>query len=88
MEITKAHVEAALDDIDQQGLPKKRRSRDHCLISRNRHYPTKYVLAVANGKATGHELRPTEHKGGEPADTVLEDLGYTVDKHCGCQQLG
>ena len=61
MVINKEHVEAALDDIDKSRVPPRRTSRTHCLKARSRHYPPKYVVAVAHGKQTGRELNPSQH---------------------------
>jgi hypothetical protein len=83
MALSREHVEAALNEIDQRGIPVGRRSKHWCLSSRGRHYPPKYVVGLAHAhEPHGHEWRPDEHYGGESAaNTTLRKLGYGVIPH-------
>lgn len=83
--VTKENVERALDEIDrggQLGVPRKRRSTRHCLITRGGHYPPKYVLMRASTLQTG--AKPKGLMGGPPSNTPLMALGYKIKKNCGC----
>jgi hypothetical protein len=76
--ITKSNVQNALKVIDRHGVPKTRRSTRFCLIHNGRHYPPKYVLALAVEHATGRALQPHEHSGGAETNSRLRKLGFTV----------
>ena len=83
--VRKENVEKALDEIDrggQLGVPQKRRSTKHCLLTRDGHYPPKYVLMRAYIIQTG--IKPIGLIGGPPSNTPLETLGYEIKKNCGC----
>jgi 5-methylcytosine-specific restriction protein B len=75
--ITKQEIEEALNDIDRDGIPKKNRSTEHCLLARDKHYPPKYVLRlIYQKKGVGFTLH-----GGEPTNIKLRALGYVIEKH-------
>jgi len=85
MELLEKHIEAALDEIDQKGIPSKRRSTGFCLIRQNnrRHYPPKYVLALAYQLI--REPYPWKnHLGGDQTNRPLRELGYIVES-CNCR---
>ena len=63
-EMSKADVDAAVKEINLDGVPKRRRSTKFCLQVGARHYPPKYVLALAVRNATGKTLLPADHSGG------------------------
>jgi hypothetical protein len=63
--VTKEAIDGALDKIDQEGIPPKRRSTRYCLVARGRHYPPKLVVGLACG------LDPDEHSGGDQTNDVL-----------------
>ncbi len=77
-DITAAHVNEAIAEIDKRGVPKNRRSTKWCLQLGNRRYPPKYVLSLAAKRATGHALPPDEHNGGEQTNRVLIRLGFQI----------
>ncbi|HEV3275239.1 MAG TPA: hypothetical protein VG860_00315, partial [Terriglobia bacterium] len=73
-------VEAALRDIDRDGLPRNRLATKYCLIMDNKHYPPKEVLKHASARA-GTRIRMAdgyELFGGEQTNKPLRDLGFTV----------
>jgi hypothetical protein len=76
---TKSDVKHALQQIDRHGVPRNRRSTRYCLIHNGRHYPPKYVLALAVQRATGRALQPHEHSGGVETNSRLRELGFTVE---------
>jgi hypothetical protein len=85
--ITKAHVQNALKEIDRHGVPRNRRSTRYCLIHNGKHYPPKYVLALAVQHATGRSLKPDEHSGGAETNSRLRKLGFTVEACPQCHIL-
>jgi hypothetical protein len=81
VELGKADIEAILDEIDEHGIPSRRRSTGYCLVKRGNHYPPKLVLLRAashkGGKGTGY-------RGGKRTNRPLQALGYKVVPHtCG-----
>lgn len=76
-EITYHHVLHALADIDRDGVPDRRHSRDYDLIHEGRRYPPKYVISLANRWANGEELDAGRFIATE-AHAFLERLGFTV----------
>jgi hypothetical protein len=76
--ITKQDVEEALDEIDQVGIPHRRRSTSYCLIARDKHYPPKHVLRLIY-KKKGAEVSVL--KGGELTNKKLREHGYVIEKH-------
>ena len=81
--ISQSHVNAAVKEIDLEGVPKRRRSTRFCLQVGVRHYPPKYVLALAVRNATGKTLLPADHSGGAETNHRLAALGYQIVK-CSC----
>lgn len=77
--VTRTNVQRALNEIDRHGVPKNRRSTRFCLIHNGRHFPPKYVLALAVQHATGRSLKPDEHSGGAETNSRLRRLGFTVE---------
>jgi hypothetical protein len=76
--VTRAHVAWALSKIDKEGIPRKRRSKKWCLVSDGKHYPPKYVLALAVERLSGKQLLPHEHSGGDETNNILRALGYEI----------
>ena len=77
--ITRKHVEKALAEIDRDGVPPRRGATGYALIANRRTYPPKYVLALAVTHATGSELPLEELSGGEQKNTILRELGFTIE---------
>ena len=76
--VRKTHVEAAIKEIERNGVPKKRRSTRFCMKVGKRHYPPKYVLSLAVRNATGQTLLPEDHSGGVETNGRLETLGFEI----------
>jgi hypothetical protein len=76
--LTRAHVEAALAQIDREGVPPRRESTKFQLVVARRRYPPKYVISLAVGAATGRELAPHEFSGGDETNDALRSLGFTI----------
>ena len=84
-DISRESVEKVLDRIDSSvsnGVPNNRRSTKHCLFTRGRHYPPKYVLHQAY-KVQG-VAKPKGLSGGERTNAPLQELGYEIIEHCAC----
>jgi len=73
-------VEKVLDEIDSVGLPRKRRSREHCLVTRKGHHPPKYVLMRAYILRTG--FKPHNFTGHFQSNIHLQKMGYTIKENC------
>ncbi len=80
--IDKDDVLSALDFIDSHGVPSNRKSTKFGLIHNGRHYPPKYVCALAAANRTGKEPTPEECSGGEQTNGPLRRLGFTIET-CG-----
>lgn len=76
--ISKEAVLKAMDDIDQNGVPKNRNSTKYWLRDRNKYYPPKYVISLANKYQSGIELKPVDFSGGEEANNFLINLGFQI----------
>ena len=80
--IAREDVEKALDQIEQKGMPRNRRSTIYCLVASDHHYPPKHALRLAHQLRYGTEL-PGAH-GGEPTNGPLRELGFAVEE---CMQI-
>jgi len=76
--IERKHVEAALDAIDQNGIPDGRAATKFDLVRAGRRYPPKYALGLAAKFATGSELDPSQFSGGAETNDFLTSLGFEV----------
>lgn len=88
--IRKEHILRALRQIDESGVPERRRSRDYCLTYEGKHYPPKYVISKAAVYAIGREFESSEFLGGEGpgcANPFLRSRGFEVID-CGCGGVG
>ena len=47
--VSREAVDAALDQIDREGIAPRRRSTGCCLVARGQHYPPKVVLSLVSG---------------------------------------
>jgi hypothetical protein len=54
--ITKEHIEKAIEEIVPAQIPTQRREQNYSLISNGKTLPPKYVISVANKYANGAEL--------------------------------
>jgi len=87
--IARDHILKAMHEIDELGVPDRRKSTDYCLIQEQKHYPPKYVISLAAKYAIGRELRPNEFYGGEGsgcANVFLRSRGFEVVE-CKCDRV-
>lgn len=78
--ITRIHLLQAIQDLDINGVPENRVSRKYTLIYLGKHYPPKYVVALAN-KYANEELLSSEHfGGGVETNTFLESRGFEISE--------
>jgi hypothetical protein len=79
--ITREHVERAIQEIERTGVPAGRDSTEWELIFNGQGYPPKYLISVANQFANGTQLAPKEVAGGEgagSANPLLRSLRFEV----------
>lgn len=78
--ISKKDVDKALDEIDRDGVPARRRSTGYCLEARGHHYPPKYVLSRTYHLKTGKGHPPLH--GGERLNAYLRPFYPVVSDNC------
>ena len=76
--ISHDHIIKALKQIDEEGIPSRRKSTKHNLMYKGKQYPPKLVLSKANIYANGKELDASEFSGGDETNTYLLDKGFVV----------
>lgn len=76
--IKREHIIKAIEEIEKNGVPKRRKSRKFFLEFNGRHYPPKYVISLANKYANGKELDPTKFGGGKETNNFLKNLGFNI----------
>ena len=81
--IEKEHLLKAIQQVSCEGVPPQRRSHDYCLVYDSRHYPPKYIIAIAHKIATGRLLSSNEFSGGQESNGFLESRGFQVVE-CNC----
>lgn len=84
--ILREHILIALREIDESGVPLRRRSKDYCLVYEGKHYPPKYVISKAAMHSISRELEPHEFSGGKGpgcANPFLESRGFRIVE-CKC----
>ncbi len=81
--IKRANIQDAIKQIDEQGVPVKRRSTKYCLVENERHYPPKYVIRVAHKIVKGEPPRKG-YSGGKPTNNFLKSLDFNNIQECGC----
>lgn len=79
-EVAPAHVLAALEEIDRDGVPAAAASTAFDLVHKGKRYPPKYVLSLAVKHATGEPLDREQFSGGEKSQAfrLLRRLGFDV----------
>ena len=75
--ITKEHIEKAIEEIIPAQIPVQRLEQNYSLISNGKTLPPKYVLSVANKHANGSELNSETFNAVE-AKNYLIKLGFNV----------
>ena len=81
--ITKTHIAEAMRRINRDGVPPRRRARDYCLVTNDKHFPPKYTISLACQIATGECLRPDQYSGGAECERFLGSRGFNVVE-CNC----
>ena len=78
--ITKEHLEKAIEEIDKNGIRKGRQSSTYNLVHKGKYYPPKLIISIANKYANGIELDSGEFKGGmdTSAFKLLEGFDYKI----------
>jgi len=78
--ITKEHIEKAIEEIDKEGIRNRRHSSTYDLIYNEKRYPPKLVISIANKFANGHELEHEKFHGGpnKPAFILLKKEGFQI----------
>ena len=85
--ITAGAVADAVGQIARDGISAGRGSTKFCLLLEGRHYPPKYVVALAAHVVLGRALRPNEFSGGPQTNALLNSLGFDVVA-CSCGGTG
>jgi hypothetical protein len=78
--ITKEHIEKAIEEIDKNGTRKGRQSSTYDLVYSGKYYPPKLVISIANRFANGSELDSNDFYGGKgtPAFELLKKEGFEI----------
>lgn len=76
--INRSHILSAIQEIDREGVPKRRQSKKYQLELAGRLYPPKYVIALANRYANGEFLKSSEFGGGAETNNFLRKLGFKI----------
>ena len=86
--LTAAHIAEAMRRIIRDGIPPRRRSRNHCLETKDghrHHLPPKYTISLAHQVATGKLLSSRgQFHGGRESNDFLRSRGFTVIE-CRCR---
>lgn len=83
-QLTVHHLYLAMKRIEREGVPRLRRSRNYCLAFNGRHYPPKYVIAVACMQSLGITLDSEDFGGGDETNDFLSAHGLSVVSYqCG-----
>ena len=48
--ITKEHLEKAIEEIDKNGIRKGRQSSTYNLVHKGKYYPPKLIISIANNR--------------------------------------
>jgi len=74
--IEKEHIIQAINEIDSNGIPEKRKSKNHFIIHNGKRYPQKYVLSLANKFANGKML---EDFNANQAQNFLKKFDFLIE---------
>lgn len=70
----------AMLEIDEKGIPSSRHSTEWSVVHKDKHYPPKYLVSIANKLITGEEWSPKKFSGGSETNQFLESLGFEIVK--------
>jgi len=78
--ISKEHIEKAIEEIDKKGIRKERHSSTYDLVYNGKNYPPKLAISIANRFANGSELDASDFSGGKGTDAfkLLEYFGFQI----------
>ncbi|MCR8633926.1 hypothetical protein [Paenibacillus radicis (ex Xue et al. 2023)] len=76
--ITSEHIINAIEQIRKKGVPERREPTKYALVFKEKHYPPKYTISLANYFANGEELHPNKFNGGDESNKFLRKLGFIV----------
>lgn len=79
--ISYENVLRALEEIDRNGIPERRRATRYNLSYRGKRYPPKYVISLANKYANGLELNPADFSGGTESNYFLKRIGFNTSEN-------
>ena len=75
--ISREHIEKAIKDIDQAGIPSSRLSKEYYLKVDDKLLPPKYVISIANKYANNKEL-PSDVFNAIEAKNFLKKLKFKI----------
>ena len=80
--ITKAHIEKAIEKIDKEGVPSGAHSTTYDVVFKNKKYPPKLLISYANLFANGSILDRGTFKGGlhTPCFNLLKTNGFVIQE--------
>jgi hypothetical protein len=78
--ISKEHIEKAIEEIVPTKIPAQRLEQNHSLISNGKALPPKYVISIANKYANGTELNSEEFNAVEAKNYLLKNKFTVIDK--------
>src|SRR5690606_5546785 len=78
--ITREHIERAIEKIDKEGIPPRANSSTYDVFFREKKYPPKLIVSYANEYANGEILNREEFHGGPdyPAFKLLHRRGFKI----------
>lgn len=78
--ISKQHLEQAIEEIDRDGIPKERASSSYDLVHKGKSYPPKLGISIANRFANEIQLNEDDFQGGQGtiAYKLLEKEGFEL----------
>lgn len=80
-ELTNSHFEQAIQEIDQNGIPKSRESYRYFLIFNGKKYPPKYVISIANKYLNGKEWPPDNFNAVEAKNYFIRNKYKIIVQH-------
>jgi 5-methylcytosine-specific restriction enzyme A len=78
--ITKEHIEKAIEEIVPSQIPSQRLEQNYSLISKWKILPPKFVISIANKYANGIELDSKEFNDVEAKAFLLKKEFNVIDK--------
>lgn len=77
------HIEAAMDEIDRNGVPAGRDAQKFFVSWNGHRYPAKYVVALACKQATGKILSSAMFNGGRETNAFLQSRSFVIGRYDG-----